>query len=205
MPWARSATHGRNPRQRPKPENEALSTTGCSPSRSLSAEISGDDVVHEFCVTGFQRRPGLAVGDERGERAGRKPLLQSREVGAPRHQRQRKLLKARVVPDEHDRAERLPEEPGAGEAAPGARRRRAPARTRRCSSCPATARSPQVSGGYAPRASREHGPAGSSFAAHTRRFSSRRARLLALAAGRCLGESDPTSSTSRVAAGRRSA
>jgi hypothetical protein len=50
--------------------------------RSASAEISGDDVVHELGLTGFQRRPALAVSDEGGESAGRERFFQFREIGA---------------------------------------------------------------------------------------------------------------------------
>src|SRR5262249_24151815 len=70
---------------------------------SASAQISGEDAVDQLCVTGFQRLPALPVAGERCERAGRELFLESRKVGAPRCQLQRKLLKAWVVPDDHDR------------------------------------------------------------------------------------------------------
>jgi hypothetical protein len=72
-----------------------------------SAKLPGDDVIDELRVAWPESDPAVAVDNERGEHTGRELLLELRQLSTPRSEDTREVVEAWVVPDEHDRADRL--------------------------------------------------------------------------------------------------
>src|SRR6266567_2209165 len=78
-----------------------------TPQALSSAKLPGDDVIDELPIAGPESGPALAVDNERGEGAGRKLLLEPRQLSTPRNKEKRELVEARVMPDQHHRIDGL--------------------------------------------------------------------------------------------------
>src|SRR3954468_2862590 len=91
------------------PDCELASTKGRGPlvGRWSSAELARDNVIDELCLTRAESTPAFAADDEGGKRTGWELLLWRRYVTTPRSEHEREVLQARIVADEHYRADGL--------------------------------------------------------------------------------------------------